>query len=278
MRPERSAAPGPRPAGLPRSHALERHQPRHRAARLRRPRARPPSTSACARPSSRAISRFPSNTAIAPSAVSKPGRRRCSARPSSACTRIRTCSSLRAERLVVVPEQVPATRAVLAANMETALNAHWDAGSGPGDRIVVVGGGVLGLLVAWLAARMPGAEVTVVDVDPARAAIAACARPRIRPARGCAGRGRHRLPRQRLGARPGDGDRRSGSGGAHRRDELVWRGRGCSSARRRLPCAAAAAGLLPGRLDPACAPAALGLCPAQRGCDGAARRRRCWTR
>ena len=53
---------------------------------------------------------------------------------------------------------VPARRAVLAANMETALNAHWDAGSGPADRIVVVGGGVLGLLVAWLAARLPVAE------------------------------------------------------------------------------------------------------------------------
>jgi threonine dehydrogenase-like Zn-dependent dehydrogenase len=67
---------------------------------------------------------------------------------------------------------VPARRAVLAANRETALNAHWDAGSGPGDRIVVVGGGVLGLLVAWLAARIPGAEVTLVDIDPGRAALA----------------------------------------------------------------------------------------------------------
>ena len=78
-----------------------------------------------------------------------------------------------ADRLVPVPADVPARRAVLAANMETALNAHWDAGSGPADRIVVVGGGVLGLLVAWLAARLPGAEVTLVDLDPARAAIAA---------------------------------------------------------------------------------------------------------
>jgi threonine dehydrogenase-like Zn-dependent dehydrogenase len=76
------------------------------------------------------------------------------------------------ERLTIVPEDVPARRAVLAANMETALNAHWDAGAGPGDRIVVVGGGVLGLLTAWLAARLPGAEVTLVDVDPGRAALA----------------------------------------------------------------------------------------------------------
>lgn len=76
------------------------------------------------------------------------------------------------DRLTRVPEAVPARRAILAANMETALNAHWDAGSGPADRIVVVGGGVLGLLVAWLAARLPGAEVTLIDIDPRRAALA----------------------------------------------------------------------------------------------------------
>jgi threonine dehydrogenase-like Zn-dependent dehydrogenase len=77
------------------------------------------------------------------------------------------------DRLTPVPDAVPARRAVLAANMETALNAHWDAGSGPADRIVVVGGGVLGLLVAWLAARLPGAQVTLVDVAPERAELAA---------------------------------------------------------------------------------------------------------
>ncbi len=74
--------------------------------------------------------------------------------------------------LVRVPPSVPARRAVLGANMETALNAHWDAASGPGDRIVVVGGGVLGLLVGWLSSRLPGAEVTLVDIDAGRAAIA----------------------------------------------------------------------------------------------------------
>ena len=77
-----------------------------------------------------------------------------------------------ASRLSRVPKAVPARRAVLAANMETALNAHWDAGSGPADRIVVVGGGVLGLLSAFIAAQLPGAEVTLVDVDPTRAALA----------------------------------------------------------------------------------------------------------
>lgn len=75
------------------------------------------------------------------------------------------------DMLVPVPDGLPARRATLAANMETALNAHWDAGSGPGDRIVVVGAGVVGLLVASIAARLPGAEVTVVDVADVRRGI-----------------------------------------------------------------------------------------------------------
>ena len=56
--------------------------------------------------------------------------------------------------------------------METALNAVWDGAPGPADRIAVVGAGVLGLLVARLCARIPGTQVTVVDINPARAAIA----------------------------------------------------------------------------------------------------------
>ena len=70
--------------------------------------------------------------------------------------------------LVPVPADVPLRRATLAANMETALNAIWDAGAGPADRIVVVGGGIVGLMIAGLAARMPGAAVTLVDVAPER--------------------------------------------------------------------------------------------------------------
>ena len=75
--------------------------------------------------------------------------------------------------LVPLPAGVPAARAVLAANLETAINALWDAQPNPGDRIAVVGGGTLGLLVAWLAARLPEGRVEVVDTNPARAGIAA---------------------------------------------------------------------------------------------------------
>lgn len=71
-----------------------------------------------------------------------------------------------------VPRGVPARRAVLAANAETALNAVWDAAIGPGDAVSVVGGGVLGCLIAWLAGGIPGTRVTLVDVRPDRAATA----------------------------------------------------------------------------------------------------------
>lgn len=71
-----------------------------------------------------------------------------------------------------VPGIVSPRRAILAASMETALNALWDAGAGPADRIVVVGGGVVGLCVTYLAARLPGAKVTLVDTNEARRPVA----------------------------------------------------------------------------------------------------------
>ncbi|MCG5234697.1 zinc-dependent alcohol dehydrogenase [Xanthobacter oligotrophicus] len=77
-----------------------------------------------------------------------------------------------ASMLTPLPEGLPPRRATLAANMETALNALWDGGAGPGDRIVVVGAGLVGLLVTYLAARLPGAEVTAIDPDESRAGLA----------------------------------------------------------------------------------------------------------
>lgn len=67
-----------------------------------------------------------------------------------------------------LPDGLPPARAVLAANMETALNGVWDAAVRPGDRVCVIGLGVVGLLAAWLAAGIPGTEVVAVDVDPGR--------------------------------------------------------------------------------------------------------------
>ncbi len=71
-----------------------------------------------------------------------------------------------------VPADVPAARAVLAANMETAVNIIWDAAISVGDRVVVIGCGVIGALVGYLAAKVPGTEVTVVDIDPERSTLA----------------------------------------------------------------------------------------------------------
>src|SRR5205085_7833916 len=68
-----------------------------------------------------------------------------------------------------VPAGIRPARAVLAANMETALNAVWEGAPGPADRIAIIGAGVVGLLVARLCARLPAADVTVVDIASSRA-------------------------------------------------------------------------------------------------------------
>jgi threonine dehydrogenase-like Zn-dependent dehydrogenase len=72
--------------------------------------------------------------------------------------------------LVPVPDAVTTERAALAPQMETALNATWDAGIRPGERVAVVGGGVIGLLTAFLAAKT--CEVVLIDVNPARRPVA----------------------------------------------------------------------------------------------------------
>ncbi|MEU4149063.1 dehydrogenase [Streptomyces sp. NPDC026659] len=74
--------------------------------------------------------------------------------------------------VTVVPERVPAARAVLAGTVETAVNALWDAAPLVGDRIAVVGGGMVGSSVAALLARFPGIRLQLVDADPARARTA----------------------------------------------------------------------------------------------------------
>jgi NADPH:quinone reductase-like Zn-dependent oxidoreductase len=73
----------------------------------------------------------------------------------------------------VVPEDVPPARAVLAGTVETAVNALWDAAPTVGDRVAVVGGGMVGCCVARLLQRYPAVRVTLVDVDPGRADVAA---------------------------------------------------------------------------------------------------------
>ncbi|HET8790510.1 MAG TPA: zinc-binding alcohol dehydrogenase [Modicisalibacter sp.] len=77
-----------------------------------------------------------------------------------------------ADAVLEIPQGVPAERAVLAANMETAINGLWDAGPRVGDRIAVIGAGVVGALVAYLCARVPGTRVQLIDVEPGRAQLA----------------------------------------------------------------------------------------------------------
>jgi len=72
----------------------------------------------------------------------------------------------------VLPAGTPPGRAVLAANLETAINGAWDARPHVGDRVSVVGAGAVGCMTAWLVSRMPGCEVELVDTNPSRATAA----------------------------------------------------------------------------------------------------------
>ncbi len=166
-------------------------------------------------------------------------------------------------------------RAVLAANMETALNAVWDAAPGPADRIAVVGGGVVGLLLARLCARLPGAEVTLVDIAPGARRAGARARARA---------SRRRMPRRAIAissstpAPPPPGWRpRCGSRATRRACvELSWYGSGEVAAplggafhSRRLRLVSSQVG----QVAPV-APPALDACTAAGGGARAARRSR----
>ncbi|HEY0373650.1 MAG TPA: zinc-binding alcohol dehydrogenase [Amnibacterium sp.] len=84
-----------------------------------------------------------------------------------------TASVLPADSVMPLPERVPPRRAVLAGIVETAVNALWDLPVLVGDHVAIVGGGLVGSCIARLAARQAGTTVTVVDVDPARAALSA---------------------------------------------------------------------------------------------------------
>jgi threonine dehydrogenase-like Zn-dependent dehydrogenase len=77
-----------------------------------------------------------------------------------------------AHAVALVPEDVPPSRAVLAGTVETAVNALWDAAPLIGDRVAVVGAGMVGCCVARLLSRFPASQIALVDVDPGRAGVA----------------------------------------------------------------------------------------------------------
>ncbi len=76
------------------------------------------------------------------------------------------------KNLFPIPEGIPPARAALASNMETAVNAIWDSGIGLGDRVLVIGFGLIGALIARLAARFPGVEVVIAEKNPQRIKLA----------------------------------------------------------------------------------------------------------
>ena len=119
------------------------------------------------------VFRFRSNTAMPRSAGWRRGRTIWPAASSLRCIRIRPCSIFRPEPSCRCPKAYRPLARSLAANMETAVNAVWDAAPEPGARIAIVGAGVVGALVAFALRRLaPRHEVTLVDINPSRAKLA----------------------------------------------------------------------------------------------------------
>lgn len=83
--------------------------------------------------------------------------------------------------LTPVPADIPPTRAALTANLETALNAVWDSAIGPGDKVAIIGAGVVGSLIAAIVSRMPAVDLTSIDIDPAKANRAATFGAKFKP-------------------------------------------------------------------------------------------------
>ncbi len=77
-----------------------------------------------------------------------------------------------AEAVVPLPNGVPPRRAVLAGAVETAINVLWDAAPMVGDRVTVVGAGMIGCCIARLLGGIIGVEVVLVDTEPARRQVA----------------------------------------------------------------------------------------------------------
>ena len=73
--------------------------------------------------------------------------------------------------LFEIPKEVPPKRATLASNLETALNAIWDSGVNIGDRVLIVGFGMIGSLIAQILADMPGVNLTILEIDKDRIAL-----------------------------------------------------------------------------------------------------------
>ena len=93
---------------------------------------------------------------------------------------------------------------MLAANLETAINGLWDARPHVGDRVVVIGAGTVGCLVAWLAGRIAGCDVELVDINPRRATIAKALGVRFASPETVFRRRGSRHPRERLARGPRD--------------------------------------------------------------------------
>lgn len=76
------------------------------------------------------------------------------------------------DQLIAVPDDLSAQAAVFLPNMETAVNLVQDGQPLIGERVVVLGQGIVGLLLSGLLARFPLADLAAVEGQPDRQDLA----------------------------------------------------------------------------------------------------------
>jgi threonine dehydrogenase-like Zn-dependent dehydrogenase len=79
---------------------------------------------------------------------------------------------VRSEDVRPLPDDLPPARATLASNMETAVTAAWDSGVALGERVLVVGFGIVGSLIARIFGLGPAVDLEIAEKRPDRRRLA----------------------------------------------------------------------------------------------------------
>jgi threonine dehydrogenase-like Zn-dependent dehydrogenase len=77
-----------------------------------------------------------------------------------------------ATSVFIVPDDIPATRAVLASQVETAVTAIWDSRISLGDSVLIAGFGLVGAMIALLTSPIPGVKIAVLEKNEFRKELA----------------------------------------------------------------------------------------------------------
>lgn len=76
------------------------------------------------------------------------------------------------EDVIGIPEGISPKTATLISNLETVVNAVWDSGVTIGDKVLIVGFGNIGAMLASVIRRIPGVDLVILETNSMRKEIA----------------------------------------------------------------------------------------------------------